>query len=262
MQQIVEFETTTFTACRKIIQLPGLSDCDCNGLTSCSENNCLYVSDSLKDVVYKVEMSGNNQVSGWTVDSGPEGLSVNSACNVLVACHKACVIQEYTAKGGNLIRRIALIANEVKLSPYHVVQLTTGQYVVSYSYGNPMKPLYGVSEVDDRGRIVFKYDSELESTTHSRFSWPNRLAVDKSSRYILVADANNHRILIIDRSSRGARQLSVSRDNELCQPSCLHLDKSRDRLFVSEFDDFTRRIFVFDDVTNSKLSSTSFSDVC
>jgi sugar lactone lactonase YvrE len=230
-----------------MLQLRQLGDCDSNGLTSCAADNCLYVSDSLKNRVFKVELQDDNVVFNWAVGLGPEGLSVNSVRNLLVACHKANAIEEYTANG-ELFRRIALEVDDIKMFPYHAVQLTNGQYVVCYSDGNLMRPAYGVSEVDEQGRIVFCYTEELGEC---KFSWPNRLTVDESNTHLLVADTNNHRILVIDRRLHRVRELIVSHDSELCQPSCLFFDESLDRLYISEFDDITRRIFVFDNVMSA-----------
>jgi sugar lactone lactonase YvrE len=60
-----------------------------NGLTSCVTNNCLYVSDYDKNTVYKVDLKSSdnkNKVIKWKVGECPRGLSINSECNLIVAC--------------------------------------------------------------------------------------------------------------------------------------------------------------------------------
>ena len=129
-QQIQVYDTKEFTQ-QRALQVKDLSDdTTCSGLTSCVTNNCVYVSDTDKKTVYKVELSGNNQVFSWCVDGDPQGLSINTACNLLVACCGANKIVEYTASG-SLVREICLKSNDVVLSPYHAIQLISDQFVVS-----------------------------------------------------------------------------------------------------------------------------------
>ena len=85
-QQIQVYDTKKFKQ-QRALQVKYLSDDTTkNGLISCVTNNCVYVSDTDKNTVYKVKLSGNNQVFSWRVDGDPHGLSINTACNLLVAC--------------------------------------------------------------------------------------------------------------------------------------------------------------------------------
>jgi hypothetical protein len=129
-QQIQVYDTKTFKQ-QPALQVKHLSD-DTSwcGLTSCGTNNCVYVSDTGKNTVYKVELSGNNQVFSWRVDGEPYGLSINTACNLLVACCLAYKIVEYTTSG-SLVREICLKSNDVQLWPLHAIQLTSDLFVVS-----------------------------------------------------------------------------------------------------------------------------------
>jgi hypothetical protein len=120
-QQIQVYDTKTFKQ-QRALQVKLLSH-DSSGLTSCVTNNCVYVSDpgplfSDKNTVYKVELSRNNQVFSWCVDSWPQGLSINTACNLLVACFEANKIVEYTTSG-SLVREICLKSNDVEFMQYN-----------------------------------------------------------------------------------------------------------------------------------------------
>jgi hypothetical protein len=88
-QKIEVYETTTFKL-QQTLNVAGLSDdiYGNNDLTSCVVNNCLYVSDYYNATIYKIELTGDNQVFKWQVDgsSKPTGLSINAACNLLVTC--------------------------------------------------------------------------------------------------------------------------------------------------------------------------------
>jgi len=83
--------------------------------------------------------------------------------------------------------------------------------------------------------------------------WPAGLAVDEDEN-ILVADCNNNRLLVLDRSLTSAREMSVSVDVGLKGPYSLCYDKSRGRLYIGEWDG--RRVIVIDhlkDFTVSRL---------
>ncbi len=61
------------------------------GLGACPINNCLYVSDWSKSVVYKVDLSSdifnNPRITNKSVCNHPNGLSVNSQHNLMVTVY-------------------------------------------------------------------------------------------------------------------------------------------------------------------------------
>jgi NHL repeat len=250
-QQIQVYDTKTFTQ-QQTLQVKGLGDdTSGSGLIACVTNKCLYVSDWSKYTVFKVELTGKNKLSSWQVDRRPYGLSLNTICNLLVACHGANKIQEYTTCG-LLVREICLRVNDCDLYPYHAIQLASGQFVVGCSNGKwPPDTVYDVVEVDTKGRVVLSYNYQLESTSQPKFNWPRRLSVVENNRHIIVTDCWNQRILILNRSMNCcARELDVSSvDGGLQRPTCLHFDESQNRLFVGESKLFSQcRVLVFDNV--------------
>jgi 6-phosphogluconolactonase (cycloisomerase 2 family) len=173
------------------------------------------------------------------------GLSINSACNLLVACYSDQKIAEYETRSGSLVREIRLQSNDGKsLSPFDVIELTSGQFLVSCAVG-----VFDVVEVDVNGRVVVSYTNQLQSTNKQKFYYPRRLAVDKNNECILVADCDNNRIVILSRSlNRCARQFGVtSLHGGLEQPTCVHFDESQRRLFLGEYSGQCR-VLVFDNV--------------
>jgi hypothetical protein len=256
-QQIQVYDTKSFKQ-QQIIQVDGLSDDTWNsGLTSCVTKYCLYVSDWIQNTVYKVELSANNKVSKSSVGSGPNGLSINAACNLIVACDgywpAAGKIQEYNTTSGSLVREISLesksrwspFKSDVELRPLHALQLTGDQFVVSC--WNAAKGVHDVVEVDTKGRVVVSYRNQVKSTTQYEFNLPRHLSVDKNNEFILVADYDNNRIVILDRSLKScARELNMtSVDGGLQRPSCLYFDVSQNRLIVGQFEG---RVLMFDNV--------------
>jgi hypothetical protein len=210
-ERIEVYELKTFTL-QQTLQVTGLSDgYGKNGLTACVMNKCLYVSDWSNAGVYKVELRVDNKICKWSVGDGPMGLSINSACNLLVACYSDDKIEEYETRSGSLVRKIRLQPYDGKsLSPYHVIELTSGQFLVSCLVVNNVYE-DDVVEVDVNGRVVVSYTKQLQSTNKQNFHVPRRLAVDKNNECILVADCYNDRIVILSRSlNRCARQFDVT----------------------------------------------------
>jgi DNA-binding beta-propeller fold protein YncE len=246
-QQIQVYDTNTFNQ-QRALQVKHLSDDTTHsGLTSCVTNNCAYVSDFDKNTVHKVELSGNNQVLSWHVDSGPRGLSINPANNLLVTCYFTTKIVEYTTSG-SLVREICLKSSDVELWPMHAIQLAGDQFVLGC--WNVTSKVYDVVEVDTEGRVIVSYTNQLQSTTQHKFNWPNRLSVYKNE-FILVADEDSNRIVILNRSlDCCARELDVlSVDSGLRSPICLYFDTSQNRLFVGECHwGGQRRVLIFDNV--------------
>jgi DNA-binding beta-propeller fold protein YncE len=246
-ERIEEYELKTFML-KRTLQVTGLSDSWNKGLTACVINKCLYVSDYKNATVYKVELRVDNKICKWSVGRGPQGLSINSACNLLVACYDDHKIEEYETRSGSLVREIRLQSNDGQsLSPLHVIKLTSGQFVVSCRDVNSV--VDDVVEIDVNGRVVVRYTNQLQSTTKHNFYGPRHLAVDKSNECILVTDCSNDRIVILSRSLNGcAREFDVtSLHGGLQYPSCVHFDESQRRLFVAEYDGQCR-VSVFDNV--------------
>jgi len=210
------------------------------GLAACPDNKCLYASCNHYDTVYRVELSGSNAVNEWTVASCPRGLSVNSEHNLIVACCDANKLQEYTTHG-SLVREICLQAGVT--SPWHAIQLSTGDYVVSQRTSSGVVSVVGVD-----GQVVRSYGRSQTSDV-GRMKCPTSLAVTMYDD-ILVADEGNNRILLINSSLGSIRELSLPGGGRILiqEPRGLCLDESRGRLYVGEYGG-EHRVLVFDGVT-------------
>jgi len=236
-QQVEVYGANTFTLQRNIT-VPGSGSRSC-GLAACAHYKCLYISDVMNDNIHRAELSGSNAVKKWSVASGPRGLSVNKEHNVVVACWAAHKIREYTTHGA-LVREISLKQAGV-LSPWHAVQLSTGDYVVSECESPGAISVVGID-----GQVVHRYcpspSSDLEEMKD-----PRSLAVTKNDD-ILVADSyNNSRILLVNSSLSSARKLALPDVDRIRYPRGLCLDESRGRLYVGEHRG-SRRVLVFDGV--------------
>jgi len=230
-QQIEVYDAESFTL-RRHLTVPGLGS-HCYGLAACISNSCLYASDYQKSSIHRVELSGSNAVKTWSLGSQPVGLSLNKAHNVVVTCYVANKLQEYTTHG-TLVREISLNQTGVT-SPWHAVQLSTGNYVVSFT------SLGVVIVVGVDGQVIHRCDQSTSNVV--RMSDVRSLAVTKNND-ILVADYSNNRIVSINNSLSSIEALALSVDGGIQQPFGLCLDESRGRLYVSEISG--GRVLVFE----------------
>jgi len=179
-QHVEVYDAKTFTLQGHIaVQRLGSST---YGMTACARNKCLYLSDYENPSVHRVELSGSNAAKKWYVAKGPIGLSVNVAHNLVVVCRAANKIQEYTTHG-SLVREICLQAGMTY--PWHAIQLSTGDYVVSQWTSPGVVSVVGVD-----GQVIRSY-GQSETSDVGQMKNPASLAVTKNDD-ILVADQSNH----------------------------------------------------------------------
>ena len=102
---------------------------------ACADAGRLYVSDWDNDRVHAIPLNADDpenddddDSTSWTVANQPAGLSLQSP-NVLVACHGAGKIQEWSPEGV-LVRQIQL-PDESRLV-WHAVQLSDAELLVSH----------------------------------------------------------------------------------------------------------------------------------
>jgi DNA-binding beta-propeller fold protein YncE len=236
---VLVYDTNTFQLLGNIT-VPGATG-NFYGLAACPVNNCLYVSEMTKHVVYKVELSSaifdNPKITNKSVCSYPAGLFVNSQHNVMVTCASGRV-QEYTTNG-SLIRELSDSAI------WHSVEVNNGTWAVSrYASKNQ------VCQLTTSGTVVKCYGNVTAGSALGQMNWPQTMAIDKQG-YIVVADENNNRILVLNPTLSDGRllPLPINDTGTIVQPLGLWLDESRGRLYVAE-NNGERRLLIFDNVFN------------
>ena len=227
------YDTTSF---QLLLQLtvPGLSAYPW-GLATCSFSKHLYVSDYFNNCVYRVHLSETtaikhvtSQVTQWKVASHPRGLSVNSARNVLVAFWELKKVQEYTSTG-TLVREIS-----TNREVWQAVELKSGILAIGQYQ-------QGISTVSLDGQVINSYQIQ------SRFD--HRCMTVSTCGCILIADAGNHSIHVVNPSLTDSRLLPLPVEPVIQDSWGLSLDQSRGRLYVGECSG-QNRILVFDNLTN------------
>lgn len=226
-EHIEVYAASTFKLQRHLLVV-GLSDV-IKGLASCTTHNCLYVSDSWKNAIHRIELKTDvYKILCWKVAKRPMGLSVNKFQNVIVTFwSKPFKIHEYTT-GGQLVRSIRL---QTDMNwPSHAIQLVSGNFVVSHGFGDS---LHRVCLVDNAGHTVTSLGRKA-GTANGQFNAPRHMTIDAQCR-IVVADCENNRLVTIDPSLNRSRDLLVTVDGGLYGPYTVHLDESRNRLYVGEW---------------------------
>ena len=104
------------------------------GVAACSVTERLYISDWDNDQLHAMPLANDEldeESASWNVANQPAGLSftLGGQPNVLVACHEAGKIQEWSPDG-ILIRQIQL-PDESRLI-WHALQLTSAEMVISH----------------------------------------------------------------------------------------------------------------------------------
>jgi len=240
-QQVEVYSAVTFTLQRRI-PVPGLGRSSC-GLAACASNKCLYASDYFHDCVHRVDLLGSNEVTQWSVGSGPAGLTVNDK-NVLVVIQDERKLQQFTTHG-RLLRTIRL---QLRIElPGQAIQLSRGQFVISH-----VGTQHRVCLVDGKGAVVRSFGGTPGSDL-TKMNQPAGLAVDEHGD-ILVADELNNRLLVLDPTLTSAREMSVSVDGGLDRPSTLWYDKSHGRLYLGEWDGC--RLIIIDHLKHFATSET------
>lgn len=189
-------------------------------MVGCGVNNCLYASDKNYCYIWKGAIGGNNTVSWWRVDGDPQGLSVTSLHNLLVAVSSDDTLREYSTDG-KLIRQISCKLAGIS-RPMHVVQLSNYHYAVTHH-----SPKHQFTIISADGQLVGSYHSDV-----GHMKKPRGIAVDKQGR-MLVTDQKNDRILVIDGKTLSAYPLPVN--CQLNGPYSIHYDSANRRLYIGEW---------------------------
>jgi len=217
--EVYDVITYRLLRCITVTNLQGLAD-----MTSCEHYHCVYISDHIVMCIHRVDVGSTTQ---WPVNDIPDGLSVTKAHNVLVTCFVVRKIKEFSSHG-HLLREMTLPDDVI--TPWHVIQLTSGQYVVCHGGFNDDVHRVCVMSADCT-HIIHSHGGQRGSNT-GQYNVPRHLAVD-DNEFVFVADAYNRRVTLLSPTLNYIRQV-VSRDKLKWWPGRIHLDVQRRRLYVAD----------------------------
>lgn len=236
-KQVAVYDTISLTF-QRYIRVPATGSI-LTGLAGCASNHCLYMSNWWYNRIQRVDVSveSTDVVKCWPVSTQPAGLSVNTSCNVVVACWGENKLQEYTTHG-SLVREICLQAGMT--DQWHAMQLSSGNYVVTTS---DMVRVIGA-----KGQVLHSCGEPL--TTDTAYIPDLRCLGVIEDDKILVDDLSNNRILALNSSLCSVQELALPVEGRLRGPSAL--DEVRRRLYVGEYDGH-HRVLVFEMVARSDV---------
>jgi len=207
----------------KLLHYPMLPEYKSNedsDMVSCVRRKCLYMSDYVNCCIHRYNLA-SSATNKWSVPGSPRGLSLTLRGNLLVTCPDKLV--GLSADNGQCVREIALQADIA--SPWHSVELTTGQYVVCH--GLDYSNLNRVCLVGADGKVTRSYGGQLGSDM-GQLNRPYHLAVDNDSQFIFVADEYNDRVVLLSPTLEFVRYVS----EKVSVPCRLYFDHTTRRLFV------------------------------
>ena len=212
--QVAVYSTEDYRPlCR--LNVPGYTPGDSDDITSCAQNQCLYMSDIANRCIHRYDLAKSRSTK-WPVSGKPVGLSLTPGGRLLVTTvHDGPKLVEMSARSGRRVREIALQSDMVSLT--HGVQLPSGQFVVCR--------LDRVCAVGDDGKVTHNYvDSTMQRVDH--------LAVDKDSQFIFAADRGNHRVVLLTPTLEWVRDFK----GLSLRARRLYFHRSTKRLFVGQSD--------------------------
>jgi len=201
--------------------------CNIVDMTSCEHYLSVYISDHDAKCIHRLDLQVE-AATQWPVNDRPNGLSVNTAHNLLVTCRWVHKIKEFSSHGG-LLREITL-PNDV-IHPWHAIQLTSGQFIVCH--GDLGDPVHGVCMISADGRNIVHSHGGQQGPATGQYNVPIHLAVD-SSGHVTVADRNNNRVKLLSPILNYIRDI-VAPDLLKGVPERLCLDKQSHDLYVTEY---------------------------
>ena len=197
----------------------GLSVAD--DIVACGHNRCAYISDWSHDSVHRLALS-DAIVTQWPVDDVPARLSLTVTHGVLVTCPAVGKIKEFSTDG-QLLHELTL--PEDVLSPFHTIQLSTGEFIVCH--GDLNDSLHRVCLIGSDGSVILSFGG----SDTQQMNVPAHMAVDRNG-FVFVVDVNNHRVSLLSPVLTYVRDV-MSRDQLRWGPYRVHLDSSRRRLYVA-----------------------------
>lgn len=221
------YDANTFSL-RRTVRIKSKCTGELRAMTSCTTNRCIYVSEWERRIIYRIFVSGAVSISRWKIHDWPRGLSVNTANNLLVTCSFASEgnILEFTIRG--------LLVRSIKLQPditipVHALEIDRGLYAVCHIGCSNHR----VCLVDADGNVVTSFGHKYGSDI-GQLNMPRYLAVGKK-KSVIVADKQNNRLVLLNADFTLSRYMAGP-GLDLSGPVALHLDASRNRLYVGEWE--------------------------
>ena len=208
-------------------------------MTSCSTYNCLFISDMENSKIYKYALNGT-MLANWNAQCRPEGLSVTSDCHVLVSCPGDNYLVEFDADGKQLAQ---ISLKKSMFYPQHAIRQSSGQLIVCNDGDQDPRHRHQVCALNSDGNETQHCHGNASGAGTQLLSSPQHLAIDGQGN-VLVADHNNHRIVLLSGTLKYLRDLITMKSYWEHGPHRIWLDDIKGRLFVAHDTEFSSNVLV------------------
>jgi DNA-binding beta-propeller fold protein YncE len=187
----------------------------------------------------------DNTILTWKCPETTWGVSLNNlndVNNLLFTCRSG--IHEYSTDG--YLIRVTHVPDDTVYA-WHTVQLADDRLVICHGGGDSKHRVCLLTITDEKPAIdnqtgkkytecTAKITANFGNTCGSsanQLNEPRNIAVDRRNGFIYVADAWNHRIVVLSATFAFRHCLKLTNDS-LHRPRCLCLDENSERLYVGE----------------------------
>lgn len=210
-------------------------------LQSCEKENCIFVSDSRINCIFRVTRETGEEKPLKLVDHDPRNLSVSSDGQVLVINRSQPTCLTIFRPGAKHFRSIEL-PRDVGYPVIHAVETSTGNFIIlsrlekieekKLSVGTD-RIKNGICEVTGDGQTVIR--RLIPSSEMLMLNSNSYLALDDDDR-VFVADNGNGRVILLDFDLTWNRILcpvkEETKETKMLCPNTLYFDKDKKQLIV------------------------------
>lgn len=219
------------------IAIPDLNDPI--DVVACVDTRQLYIADRETHAIWRVNLSSAKEVDKFvSIQWQPLTLSTH-CCRLLVVPVGGTALFVYG--NDSVLRKNVKVPNNMEA--LHAVETTHDTYVVSHNRrwsDNMHSEHESLSEIDNRGQVVRKFNCPFDVTGSIKVSRPEYLTL-AGNCHVIVADRYNQRIVVLNEDLQLRRVLINSLGGQ--QPVRLCFCRRTGLLFVTYFQQETLTIF-------------------
>ena len=197
-------------------------------ITSCPINNCLYITESEKGLVFRLDCSSYRIQAIWNVFGKPLGISATTIGNVLVSCYNpdhsgGDRFREYTCEGN----QVRVIKTQLQGYPRFGFQLDTDRWLLC------CEEIYSTRE-HGVGNLVYVANDNghvIPGLETKHFDGACHIAID-SRKQLIVAESSKNRIVLMDSNMGTVKQILVQSHQGAINPVRVCFEEASGQLYV------------------------------
>jgi len=232
---IHEYNLETFEHIQGI-QIKGSKEVHIEDIVTAPSVDCLYASDSSNACVWRVifvDGKDENKFEQMQISAKQVSLSQTGQLLTLSDIPPMLALFFDQRDTRHAVSRSYILLGEHMQHPLHVVQLKetteSNNYLISYSSENDGQS-HGVCLVSELGGIEMAYD-DVCGSGEMKLNNPCHIATDIEG-HVFVADAGNHRVLMLDSNLSIIQVLVTQEDDGITNPTRLCYSIEHNLLYV------------------------------